>query len=255
MKLISYNVNGIRAALKKDLIKWIKKEKPDVLCVQETKSQMDQVPAELFSELGYEAYWHSAEKKGYSGVLTLSKIKADKVVKGMGLAKYDNEGRVLRTDFGEWTLVNLYLPSSSSGEERHNFKMEFLVDFGKWVKKLLKTRKKLIIVGDYNIVRLDIDIHNPQRKDKPPGFRPEEREWLQKFFKKDFADTFREVNPEVENDFSWWSYRMGARKNNKGWRIDYVAVSSELKDSIQKARHAQEVVHSDHAAVVVELDL
>jgi len=255
MKLVSYNVNGIRAALKKDLIKWVKKENPEIICFQETKSQPDQIPAELFEDLGYNAYWHSAEKKGYSGVLTLSKQKADKVKEGMKMEKYDIEGRVLRTDFGDWTLINMYLPSSTSGEERHKFKMDFIEDFGKWAKKLLKTRKKLIIVGDYNIVRLDIDIHNPQRKDKPPGFRPEERAWLQKFFEKDFHDAFREVHPEVEDNYSWWSYRSGARKNNKGWRIDYVAVSSPLKSGIKKARHAHEVVHSDHAAVVVELDV
>ena len=254
MKLISYNLNGLRAALKKDLIKWIKEEDPDYFCIQETKSQEEQVPAEIFEELGYHAYWHSAEKKGYSGVLTYSKEPASKVVMGMGKAEYDIEGRVLRTDFGDWTLVNLYLPSSTSGAERHNFKMDFLEDFGKWTKKLLKTRKKLIIVGDYNIVRLDIDIHNPTRKDKPPGFRPEERAWLQKWFDKDFKDAFREIHPEVENDFSWWSYRSGARKNNKGWRIDYVSVSKALSGHITAARHGHEAVHSDHAAVIVEFD-
>lgn len=254
MKLISYNVNGIRAALKKDLIPWIEKEQPDYLCIQETKSQPDQIPEEIFSDLGYEAHWHSAEKKGYSGVQTLSKGSADHVQMGMGKKKYDVEGRVLRTDFGDWTLVNLYLPSSTSGEERHLYKMDFLKDFGRWARKLLKEREKLIIVGDYNIVRLDKDIHNPQRKDKPPGFRPEERAWIQKYFKKDFHDAFREVHPDEEDNYSWWSYRMGARKNNKGWRIDYVAVSPALKDSIQSARHAHEVIHSDHAAVVVEFD-
>ena len=254
MKLISYNLNGLRAALKKDLVKWVTEEDPDYFCIQETKSQEEQVPPEIFEKLGYHAYWHSAEKKGYSGVLTYSKEPASKVVKGMGKAEYDAEGRVLRTDFGDWTLVNLYLPSSTSGEERHNFKMDFLEDFGKWAKKLLKTRKKLIIVGDYNIVRLDIDIHNPTRKDKPPGFRPEERAWLQKWFDKDFKDAFRELHPEVENDFSWWSYRAGSRKNNKGWRIDYVSVSEALSGHITTARHGHEAVHSDHAAVIVEFD-
>lgn len=254
MKLISYNLNGIRAALKKDLIKWVKKENPDYFCIQETKSQEDQIPPELFEDLGYHSYWHSAQKKGYSGVLTYSKEPATKVTKGMGKAKYDNEGRVLRTDFGDWTLVNLYLPSSTSGAERHQFKMDFLKDFEKWAQKLLKTRKKLIIVGDYNIVRLDLDIHNPKRKDKPPGFRPEERAWLQNWFDKDFKDAFREIHPEVENDFSWWSYRAGSRKNNKGWRIDYVSVSNELSEHIISARHGHEAVHSDHAAVIVEFD-
>jgi len=255
MKLITYNVNGIRAALKKDLLKWIKSEDPDVFCVQETKSQIDQVPPELFEDLGYTAYWHSAEKRGYSGVLTFSKTPADKVVEGMGMKKYDNEGRVLRTDFGDWTLVNLYLPSSSSGEERHKFKMAFLKDFGAWAKKLVKKRKKLIIVGDYNIVRLDIDIHNPTRKDKPPGFRPEERAWLQEWFDKDFKDAYRVIHPEQENEFSWWSYRAGSRPRNKGWRIDYISVSNPLAKKVKSSGHHHDAVHSDHCPVWVEIDL
>ncbi len=255
MKLISYNVNGIRAAMKKGLLDWIQTEDPDIFCIQETKSQEDQVPAELFTDLGYTAHWHSAEKKGYSGVLTCTKVAPSKVVYGMGMDKYDKEGRVLRTDFGDWTLVNLYLPSSSSGEERHDFKMGFLDDFGQWAKKLLKQRKQLIIVGDYNIVRLDIDIHNPTRKDKPPGFRPEERAWLQAWFESGFADSYRELHPDTEDQFSWWSYRAGARKNNKGWRIDYVSISDILTSVLKSARHGYEAVHSDHAPVIVELDL
>lgn len=253
MKIISYNLNGIRAALKKDLVQWLKEEDPDFFCIQETKSQPDQVPAEIFEELGYNAYWHSAEKKGYSGVLTLSKQVSSKIVEGMGIAKYDIEGRILRTDYDDWTLVNMYLPSSTSGAARHKYKMAFLEDFSKWVKKLLKTRKKLVIVGDFNIVRLDIDIHNPKRKDAPPGYRPEERAWLQDLFKKDFCDAYREVHPEQEDNYSWWSYRSGARKSNKGWRIDYIAVSKAMASSIKKARHGHEAVHSDHAAVIVEM--
>jgi len=255
MKIVSYNVNGLRAALKKNLIEWVKSEDPDIFCIQESKSQEEQVPSEIFEDLGYRAYWHSAVKKGYSGVTTYSKLEATKTVLGMGMSKYDDEGRVLRTDFGDWTLVNLYLPSSSSGEERHKFKMEFLEDFGAWQNKLLKKRKKLIILGDFNIVRLDIDIHNPQRKDKPPGFRPEEREWLQNMFSQDFADAYREVHPDKEDEYSWWSYRAGARKNNKGWRIDYIAVSKALKTKIEKVRHGHEAVHSDHAPIVMEIDL
>ena len=253
MKIISYNLNGIRAALKKDLIDWVKKENPDIFCVQETKSQEEQVPPEIFGDLGYHAYWHSAEKKGYSGVLTYTKEKAKKVVVGMGMEKYDIEGRVLRTDFDDFTLVNLYLPSSTSGAERHDYKMEFLSDFESWTKKLLKKQKKVIILGDYNIVRLDIDIHNPTRKDKPPGFRPEERAWLQKWFDKDFTDAYRHLHPDKEDEYSWWSYRSGARKNNKGWRIDYISVTPNLADSIKSVRHGHEVVHSDHVAVILEL--
>ena len=252
LKLITYNVNGIRAALKKGLLEWIKDEDPDLFCVQETKSQPDQIPEELFGDLGYHAYWHSAEKKGYSGVLTFSKTPATKVVEGMGKKKYDVEGRVLRTDFENFTLVNMYLPSSTSGEERHLYKMAFLKDFGKWISKLIKEKQEVIVVGDYNIVRLDIDIHNPTRKDKPPGFRPEERKWIQDLFNNEFVDAFRIINPEVPDEYSWWSYRAGARKNNKGWRIDYVAVTENLAKKVTAARHGHEAVHSDHAAVIVE---
>lgn len=254
MKIISYNVNGIRAALKKDLLKWVKKEKPDVFCVQESKSQEDQVDASIFESLGYHAYWHSAEKKGYSGVITYSKEVADKVVPGTKMKKYDSEGRVLRTDFGDWTLLNCYFPSGSSGETRHEYKMEFLHDFGPWVKKLLKKRPKLIILGDYNVVHEDIDIHNPTRKDNPSGFKPEEREWLAKWFKKDFTDAFRYLHPEKQ-EFSWWSYRAGARKNNKGWRIDYISVSKSIEKKIEKAGHYHKAVHSDHCPVYLEIDL
>jgi len=255
MKLISYNVNGIRAALKKDLLDWLREEDPDVVCFQESKSQPDQLPEETFMDLGYHAQWHSAEKKGYSGVITLSKKKPTRTILGMDNPKYDSEGRVLRTDFGAWTLLNCYFPSGSSGDLRHAFKMDFLHDFKPWVEELLKKRKKLIIVGDYNVVHLDIDIHNPQRKDKPSGFKPEERQWFKEWFNSDFDDAFRVLYPEKENDFSWWSYRSGARQNNKGWRIDYISVTRNLSKKIKKVRHAKEVVHSDHAAVIMEIDL
>ena len=254
IKIVSYNVNGVRAALKKDLLKWLEKEKPDVFCMQETKAQVDQVPAEVFEELGYKyQYWHSAEKKGYSGVATFSKIEADKVVAGMKMDKYDREGRMLRTDFGDITLLNSYFPSGSASEERHTFKIEFLNDLLPWVKKLLKKRKNVVLVGDYNVVHQDIDIHNPKRKDKPSGFRPEEREWMDKWFEKDFIDAFRQINGDVEDHFTWWSYRAGSRKKNKGWRIDYISASKALKDRILKSKQHTEAVHSDHCPVSMEL--
>ena len=254
MKIISYNVNGLRAAVKKDLIKWLKKEKPDVFCIQESKSQEEQVDPAPFEKLGYKAYWHSAVKKGYSGVVTFTKVEPDKVVSGIKMDKYDSEGRVLQTDFGDWTLLNCYFPSGSSGDARHAFKMDFLQDFGPWVKKLLKKRPKLIILGDYNIVHEDLDIHNPTRKDKPSGFKPEEREWLAKWFKNDFTDAFRHCHPETQ-EFSWWSYRAGARKNNKGWRIDYISVSKAIENKIISASHLSKAMHSDHCPVMVEIDL
>lgn len=253
MKIVSYNVNGIRAALKKGLAEWIKKEDPDIFCIQESKSQSDQIPASTFEDLGYHAYWHSAEKKGYSGVVSFSKTKADKVVAGMGMDKYDSEGRILRTDYGALTVINSYFPSGSSSEERHDFKMQFLEDIKPWVEDLKKKRKNLVVLGDYNIVRLDIDIHNPERKDNPSGFRPEERAWLENWFDNGFVDAFRAKFPEKEDEYSWWSYRAGSRRKNKGWRIDYISVANELADNIRSVRHGHEAVHSDHAPVILEL--
>ena len=255
MKIATYNVNGIRAAIKKGLVEWIKEENPDVLCIQEVKATSDQVPEEIFSDLGYHAYWNSAVKKGYSGVLTLSKMEAEKIEPGISKEVYDVEGRVLRTDYGDWTLLNCYFPSGSSGDARHELKMEFLSDFGKWTKKLLKKRKQVVIVGDYNVVRLDIDIHNPQRKDFPSGFKPEERQWMKDWFEGDFKDAYRVLYPEQEDEFSWWSYRAGSRAKNKGWRIDYISVTNNLSDKITAVRHAKEVVQSDHVPVVMDINL
>ncbi len=254
MKIVSYNLNGIRAAIKKDWLKWVKNGKYDIVCVQETKAQPEDLPNELFEELGYTAYWHSAEKKGYSGVLTLTKVKPDKVVVGCGIKKYDKEGRILRLDFGDWSLLNCYFPSGSSGEERQAFKMKFLVDFKRWIKKVKVERPKLIIVGDYNIAHGEFDIHNPTRKDEPSGFKKEERAWIDKFLKLGFTDAFRFMNPE-KIEFSWWSYRMGARKKNKGWRIDYQCVTENLEDKIISASNMNDAVHSDHCPVLLEIDL
>jgi exodeoxyribonuclease-3 len=252
--IASYNVNGIRAAIKKGLLEWIAENKYDIICFQETKAQADQVDPKPFEELGYALNWHSAEKKGYSGVATFSKIKTTAVHIGCGIEKYDREGRILRTDFGDLTVLNCYFPSGSSGEVRHKFKMEFLEDLGPWFKELSQKRPKLIILGDYNIVHQGMDIHNPKRKDNPSGYRPEERAWLDNYFNNGFTDAFRFSNPE-KIEFSWWSYRSGARKNNKGWRIDYQAASLQLKTSIKKAFHDQEAKHSDHCPVVVSYDL
>jgi len=253
MKIISYNVNGLRAALKKDLLGWLKNEDPDVICFQETKSQPDQIDHELFSALGYtNHYWHSAQKKGYSGVATYSKSEAIKTVVGISNDKYDNEGRVLLTKFKNFALLNCYFPSGSSSEERHAFKMDFLADFEKWFKKIRKKYTELIVVGDYNVVHRELDIHNPTRKDKPSGYRPEERAWMNQWFSKYMHDAFRVLYPEKQ-EFSWWSYRAGSRDRNKGWRIDYVSVTNGLKDKVIELQHQKYAKHSDHCAVVLTL--
>ncbi len=253
-KIVSYNVNGIRAAINKGFIDFLKEKDFDIVCVQETKAMKEQVDVALFDEIGYHHNWHSAEKKGYSGVATFSKKAPDNVVVGCGIEKYDREGRIIRTDFGDVSILNCYFPSGTSGEERQDFKYEFLDDFFKWIKKLKKTRKKLIIVGDYNIAHTEMDIHNPKSNKKNSGFLPEEREWLTKWFDSGFTDAYRHLNPE-KVEYSWWSYRANARANNKGWRIDYQSVTENLKDKLVESYHLSDYKHSDHCGVYLDLNL
>lgn len=252
--IISYNLNGLRSALNKGFIDWIKAHQFDIICVQETKAQRDQVDHEPFKKLGYRDYWHSAEKKGYSGVATFTKVEPDQVVEGCGIAKYDAEGRILRTDFGDWTLLNCYFPSGTTGDIRQDFKMGFLDDFYTWVQELRKERPKLIVVGDYNIAHQEIDIHNPKGNQKNSGFLPEERAWMSKWFDHGFTDAFRFLNPEKE-EYSWWSFRANARANNKGWRIDYQSVTDNLQENLIRSYHMNEAKHSDHCPVFLEIDL
>lgn len=252
-KILSYNVNGIRAALNKEFDKWLKTENPDIVCIQETKAQPEQIDSELFKKMGYESFWFSAKKKGYSGVGILSKIKPDNVVYGMGIEKYDDEGRFIRADFGDISVISVYHPSGSSGDERQAFKMQWLDDFRKYVNELKKTREKLIISGDYNICRLWIDIHNPEKQEKTSGFLPEEREWFQNFIDDGFFDTFRMYNTKPDN-YSWWSYRAAARQRNKGWRIDYHIITKSIECKIADAFILPDVVHSDHCPVGVVVE-
>lgn len=253
MKIITYNVNGIRAAMAKDFLGWLKAENPDVLCLQETKAQPDQVPTSEFESIGYHSYIYSAKKKGYSGVAILTKQIPDNVVYGMGIQKYDDEGRVIRADFGDLSIISVYHPSGSSGDERQDFKMQWLIDFQKYVHELRKTRPNLVISGDYNICHREIDIHDPRGNAKNSGFLPEEREWIDGFIKSGFVDSFRHLNPQP-HEYSWWSYRFNARANNKGWRIDYNMVSENIKEKIKASSILQSVVHSDHCPVVLEIE-
>ena len=252
-RIISYNVNGIRSAVSKGLIDWIEKNDPDIVCIQETKAQPGQMHEADFENIGYQLYAFSAEKKGYAGVAILTKNKPDYVEYGMGNSKYDVEGRVIRLDFGEWSVISAYFPSGTTGDVRQEYKMEFLSDFHNYLKELRKKRPNLIISGDYNICRLWIDIHNPSQQQNTSGFLPEEREWFQQFVDDGFVDSFRVFNPDP-HQYSWWSYRAGARANNKGWRIDYHMVTEEMKDKLLGAAIYQEVVHSDHCPVVIEVD-
>lgn len=253
--IVTYNVNGIRSALGKGLVDWLSLADIDIFCIQETKAQPEQVLERgLFEELGYRQYWHSAEKKGYSGVATFSRIEPDAVIEGCGMEQYDREGRILRTDFGDWTLLNCYFPSGTTGDERQAFKMEFLHDFYRWIEALKKERPNLIIVGDYNIAHTEIDIHDPVRNKKSSGFLPEEREWMSKWFGNGFTDAFRFLHPD-KVEYSWWSFRANSRANNKGWRIDYQSVSDGIRSRLLEAYQMPDVAHSDHCPVYIKIDL
>lgn len=254
MNIISYNLNGIRSAIDKGLWPWLADNNFDIVCLQETKAQPDQVDMSEAEKLGYQHYWHCAEKKGYSGVTTLTKRQPDRVVEGCGIPKYDREGRILRTDFGDWSLLNCYFPSGTTGEERQQFKMEFLADFNEWIRELRKERPQLIVVGDYNIAHQTIDIHDPVGNKKSSGFLPEERAWMSEWFNDGFVDSFRYLYPD-KVEYSWWSFRANSRSKNKGWRIDYQSVTAPLRERLRNAGHLNQAVHSDHCPVWLEIDL
>lgn len=253
MKLVSYNVNGVRSALDKGLAEWLRAVDADCFCMQEAKALPEQVNASIFEELGYKyQYWHNAVKKGYSGVTIFSKTEPKNVHYGCGNDLYDNEGRVIRADFENFSLLNVYMPSGSSGDERQDFKYGWLDFFFEYVNELKKEFPRLIICGDYNICHRPIDIHNPKSNANSSGFLPEEREWMEKFFHFGFVDTFRHFNQEPHN-YTWWSYRAGARKKDLGWRIDYFAATEPLKPELKRSVILKDAIHSDHCPILLEL--
>ena len=252
--IISYNVNGIRAALNKGFAEWLKETSPDIVCLQETKAGSAQIDIPLFEHLGYQCKVYSAEKKGYSGVMTMSKEAPVNTIEGMGMDKYDMEGRVLRTVFPGFTLINVYIPSGTTGDIRQDFKMEFLADFRKFIQNLRIEQKNLLICGDYNICHKPIDINHPERHKKSSGFLPEERAWFDEFIADGMVDSFRKFNSEPEQ-YSWWSYRANSRAKNLGWRIDYQIVTDELNYNVVDARILNDVVHSDHCPILITLDI
>jgi exodeoxyribonuclease-3 len=253
MKIISYNVNGLRAALDKNLILWLQAANPDVFCLQETKAQAEQIPAEAFEALGYKMYFFSAQKKGYSGTAIFCKKTPMHVEYGLNMPLYDEEGRGIRVDFENISILNVYMPSGTSGEERQAFKYDWLSDFYRYISDLKEKRPNLIITGDFNIAHRDADIHHPERHHKMSGFLPEERKWFGEFLNLGFADSFREKNKE-SHEYSWWSYRSGARKKNLGWRIDYQIIAKHLTPNIKRAALLSDAVHSDHCPTLLELD-
>jgi len=255
MKVLSYNLNGVRSAASKGLGDFLKDSGADVVCFQETKAQPEQIDSFIFYDAGYEhCYYHSAQKKGYSGVAILSKTKPDKIVIGMDNHKYDSEGRVIRADFGELSVLCVYIPSGSMGDLRQDFKMEFLEDFIVFIKNLIIERPNLLICGDFNICHKEIDISKPENKKGVSGFLPEERAWVSKFIDLGFVDVFREFD-KSPGKYTWWSYRAGARKKNLGWRIDYHMVTVPLKSKLSASSILSDIAMSDHCPVVMEIAL
>lgn len=253
MRIITYNVNGIRSAAKKGFIDWLRSDPADVICLQEIKAHKEDIPEKEINAVGYQVYSFSAQKKGYSGVAILTRIQPDYVEYGNKIEQSDFEGRVIRADFGDRTLINAYFPSGTTGEERQTYKYQWLEEFFEYLEELRKTRPNLIICGDYNICHLDIDIHNPKGNKNSSGFLPDERKWMDKLFANGYVDTFRHFNKDPHH-YSWWSNFAGARANNKGWRIDYVNVTEPLTGALAYARIMPDVMHSDHCPVYLEIN-
>jgi exodeoxyribonuclease-3 len=254
MRIISYNLNGIRAAIKKGFIEWIATNPADIICIQETKAVKDDVDFKKINALGYKDYWFSATKKGYSGVAVFTKSEPQKVSIGNNYEMSDFEGRVIQVDFEKFTLINAYFPSGTSGEERQTYKYQWLKEMHTHLKKVQKQQPNIVLVGDYNIAHTEIDIHDPKGNKKSSGFLPEEREWMTKFLESGWIDTLRHIKPEATGMYSWWSQRFpSVRLQNKGWRIDYICVTKSMESMIKDATIYPDVKHSDHCPIYVEL--
>jgi exodeoxyribonuclease-3 len=252
IRILSWNVNGIRAAYKKGFLDWINKEKPDILCIQETKAQQEQLPDELINIEGYHSYFSSALRKGYSGVAIYTKPEPKSIKKGFGIEKFDSEGRILIAEYPEFILFNIYYPNGKASPERLHYKMEFYDAFLKYVDKLKKKGKNIIICGDVNTAHKEIDIARPKENEKISGFLPEEREWIDKFLSHGYLDTFRMFNQEPDN-YTWWDQVTRARDRNVGWRIDYFYISENLKKKIKNAFIMPDVMGSDHCPIGIEI--
>jgi exodeoxyribonuclease-3 len=255
MRIISYNVNGIRAAINKGFVDWLKTDPADVICVQETKALKENVDHTLFNDLGYHDLWFSAQKKGYSGVAVFTKIFPDKIEMGNGHKVSDDEGRIIQLDFKDVRLINAYFPSGTSGDIRQTFKYQWLDEFYAWLTDLKRTNPKIILCGDYNIAHKEIDIHDPKGNKNSSGFLPDERKWMDKLFENGWIDTFREFHAEPHR-YSWWSQRFPTvRSQNKGWRIDYINVTDPLKKQLKDAEIYPNIKHSDHCPVFLDIEI
>jgi exodeoxyribonuclease-3 len=252
IKIMSWNVNGIRSLLKKGFVNWLQEAQPDILCLQEVKIQPDQLPQELVQQPGYEIFWNCAERKGYSGVAVFSREKPIGMSNSMGIPKFDAEGRLQRLDFDTFTLFNVYFPNGKMGPDRLQFKMDFYDAFLSMTEQLRSEGKSVIFVGDVNTAHNEIDIARPKENSKISGFLPIEREWMDKLDSLGYVDTFRKFYPDTVQ-YSWWDLKSGARKRNVGWRLDYVYTTPELLDRVKSAYILPDVEGSDHCPVGIDL--
>lgn len=252
MEIVTFNVNGLRAILKKDFMNWFKSQNPDILCLQEIKSKKEQVKGDIVEPEDYNEYWNSAERPGYSGVLTFSKESPVDIQFGLGNDRFDKEGRLIKTKFPEFTLINVYFPNGKMSEERLKFKLDYYDAFLEFSEDLKKKGEELIITGDFNTAHKEIDLANPKDNENYSGFLPIEREWMDKFVSCGYIDTFRKFHPEPEQ-YSWWTYRFKARERNIGWRIDYFFITEGLIDKVHDSLILKDVYGSDHAPILLRL--
>lgn len=255
LRILSWNVNGIRAIQKKGFVEWALKENPDILCLQETKAHPEQLSDELLNINSYKSFFSSSTvKKGYSGVAVYTQIEPFKVEHGFGIPKFDDEGRILILDYKDFVLINIYFPNGKMSQERLQYKMDFYEAFLEYANKLVKQGKKLVVCGDVNTAHKEIDLARPKENEKVSGFLPIERQWLDKFFSHGYLDTFRMFNSEPEQ-YTWWDMQSRARERNVGWRIDYFFVSKNFEKNVKNAFILPEVMGSDHCPVGIEIEL
>lgn len=252
MKITTWNINGIRAALKKDIAIWIGEYQPDILCLQEVKATFDQVDLTPILNLGYSVIWNAAQRPGYSGVATLYKKEPLKITKGIGIDIFDNEGRVIQTSYPDFELFNIYFPNGGQENERVSFKLDFYASLLELCDSLHREGKQIIITGDFNTAHREIDLKNPKENEKNTGFLPEERKWVDRYLEHNLIDIFRQRYPD-KIQYSWWTYRFKARERNIGWRLDYFLISSSLAEKIQDVTINDEILGSDHCPVTLEI--
>lgn len=255
MKIISWNVNGIRSCSQKGFFDFWQSQNPDLFCLQETKAHVDLLEDPLVAPKGYQSYWSAARRKGYSGTVTYTRRTPDEVYYGIGIEKYDAEGRFVITRFGNLWVYNVYFPNGSAGEDRHLFKQEFLQKFRRHLKRKLDAGDQVIVLGDYNVAYLDRDVYDPTKLSTISGFLPTERKWFGEFLNDGFVDSFRHFYPEERNRYTWWSYVENGRMTNNGWRIDHICVSQNLKSRLQSANILEDQMGSDHCPIVAEVDV